>query len=127
MALRISEFAQAGDVGVETVRYYQRKGLLAAPSGGAPAGRHYGAEDVRRLRFIRAAQDAGFTLKEIGELLVLDRSNDRQRAREMARARLAEIDASIAVLTEARNKLSKLVRQCAGSGSGACPIIASFE
>jgi MerR family mercuric resistance operon transcriptional regulator len=127
MALRISEFARAGGVGVETVRYYQRKGLIAAPAATAPAGRHYGNEDVRRLRFIRAAQDAGFTLREIGELLALDRSHDRQRAREMARSRVAEIDARIAMLTEARNKLSKLVRQCAGSGKGACPIIASFE
>lgn len=127
MALRISEFARAGGVGVETVRYYQRKGLLPAPGTHAPAGRHYGADDLRRLRFIRAAQNAGFTLKEVGELLMLDRSNDRQRAREMAVARVAHIDASIAVLTEARNKLAKLVRQCSGSGRGECPIIASFE
>ena len=127
MALRISELAKAGGVGVETVRFYQRKGLLAAPTGEAAAGRHYGSDDVRRLRFIRSAQDAGFTLREIGELLALDRSNDRPRAREMARARIADLDAKIAILAEARNKLSKLARECAGSKSGPCPIIASFD
>lgn len=125
--LRISELAGACGVGVETVRFYQRKGLLAAPSPGAPAGRHYGAEDIRRLRFIRSAQDAGFTLKEIGELLALDRSSDRAQARELARTRIADLDARIAMLTQARDRLSKLLRQCAGSGSGPCPIIASFE
>jgi MerR family mercuric resistance operon transcriptional regulator len=127
MALRISELAREGGVGVETVRYYQRKGLLAAPAGSAPAGRHYDADDLRRLRFIRAAQDAGFTLKEIGELLALDRSHERPRARELARARIADLDARIATLTQARDKLSRLLRQCAGSGTGPCPIIASFE
>jgi MerR family mercuric resistance operon transcriptional regulator len=69
MALRISELAAAGEVGVETIRFYQRKGLLPAPSGVATGGRHYGSDDVRRLRFIRSAQDAGFTLREISELL----------------------------------------------------------
>jgi len=127
MALRISELAKAGGVGVETVRFYQRKGLLAAPTGEAPAGRHYGSDDVRRLRFIRSAQDAGFTLREIEELLALDRSNDRPRARAMAQARIADLDAKIATLTEARNKLSKLASECAGSKTGPCPIIASFE
>jgi MerR family mercuric resistance operon transcriptional regulator len=127
MALRISELANAGGVGVETVRFYQRKGLLKAPDGQATAGRHYGSDDVRRLRFVRSAQDAGFTLKEIAELLALDRSNDRPRAREMARVRIADLDAKIETLTHARNKLAKLARECAGSKSGPCPIIASFE
>ncbi|MGZ3198133.1 MAG: MerR family transcriptional regulator, partial [Croceibacterium sp.] len=60
-AMRISELAQAGGVGVETVRFYQRKGLLAVPRGDAPAGRHYDGEDLRRLRYVRQAQRAGFT------------------------------------------------------------------
>lgn len=127
MALRISELAKAGGVGVETVRFYQRKGLLAAPEGVATAGRHYGSDDVRRLRFVRSAQEAGFTLREIGELLDLDRSNDRPRAREMARARIADLDAKIATMSEARDKLTRLARECAGSQTGPCPIIASFE
>jgi hypothetical protein len=62
MALRISDLAREGGVGVETVRFYQRKGLLDAPAGEALGGRHYDADDIRRLRYIRQAQTAGFTL-----------------------------------------------------------------
>ena len=127
MALRISDLAKAGGVSVETVRFYQRKNLLEAPRGSATGGRHYGNDDVRRLRFIRSAQEAGFTLKEIGELLALDRSNDRPRAREMAAARIADLDEKIATLQRARDNLGKLAHECASSGKGPCPIIASFE
>src|SRR3546814_8458106 len=84
MQLTIGKLAQAGDVGVETIRYYQRRGLLDTParSGGDGWGggiRRYGEDDLRRLRFIRAAQGAGFTLDEIGELLALEASDDRER------------------------------------------------
>jgi MerR family mercuric resistance operon transcriptional regulator len=127
MALRISELAKAGDVGVETVRFYQRKGLLAAPAGEAPAGRHYGSDDVRRLRFVRAAQEAGFTLKEIAELLDAERTDDRARARDMAAVRVADLDARIAVMTEARDRLCKLAHECAGTRAGPCPIFSAFE
>ena len=127
MALRISELARAGGVGVETVRFYQRKQLLEAPGGPAVGGRHYGSDDVRRLRFIRSAQQAGFTLAEIAELLELDRSNDRARAREMAAARIADLDRQIAALSRAREQLGGLARECARGGKGPCPIIASFE
>lgn len=131
MSMTISELAKKGGVGVETVRFYQRKGLLFDPRpaklGGAKGRRHYGPDEARRLHFIRAAQEAGFTLGEIAELLDLDRSNDRPRAREMARVRIADLDAKIAALTKARDKLHKLARECAGGGAGPCPIIASFE
>ena len=127
MALRISELARMGGVGVETVRFYQRKGLLEAPAGRVRAGRHYGSNDVRRLRFIRSAQQAGFALAEIAELLELDSSNDRARAREMAAARIAELDSQIATLSLSRDQLSRLAMDCAGSKAGPCPIIASFE
>ena len=70
MPLTISQFAAAGDVGVETVRFYQRKGLLPVPDTGAGI-RRYGEADVRRLRFIRMAQRAGFSLEEIRQLLEL--------------------------------------------------------
>ena len=89
MALRISDLAREGGVGVETVRFYQRKGLLDAPEGEATGGRHYGSEDVRRLRYIRQAQTAGFTLAEIAELIDLDRKDDRPRARWPAWRRIA--------------------------------------
>ena len=125
--MRISELAREGSVGVETVRFYQRKGLLETPRGSAPAGRHYGADDVRRLRYIRQAQTAGFTLAEIAELIDLDRNDDRPRAREMARERIAALDVRIAELEEARASLAKLARDCAKGGSGPCPILAAFD
>jgi MerR family transcriptional regulator, mercuric resistance operon regulatory protein len=128
--MTISQLANSAGVGVETVRYYQRRGLLPDPRAGktAPAGiRHYGPDEARRLRFIRSAQHAGFTLEEIAELLRLDSSGDRPRAREMARTRLAALDAQIAALQRARQSLSKLARECAAGDSGPCPIIASFE
>ena len=129
-AMTISQLARSAGVGVETVRYYQRRGLLPDPKPRktAPAGiRHYGPDEARRLRFIRSAQAAGFTLEEIAELLHLDSTGDRPRAREMARERIAELDAKIRELQKARQSLSKLARECAAGGSGPCPIIASFE
>jgi MerR family mercuric resistance operon transcriptional regulator len=124
----IAGLARAGGVGVETVRYYQRRGLLPTPEKGAEGAiRRYGSEDVRRLRFIRAAQAAGFTLEQIGELLALDAGEDRERARKLAHERLASLDARIAELEEARTALRRLARACAGGDGGPCPIIASFE
>lgn len=127
----IAGLAKAGGVGVETVRYYQRRGLLAEPprSGNGLGGgvRRYGADDVRRLRFIRSAQGAGFTLEEIGELLALDASHDRARARTLAAGRIAALDARIAELTQARAALSRLADSCAAGKRGPCPIIAAFD
>jgi MerR family mercuric resistance operon transcriptional regulator len=125
--LRISDLARAGGVGVETVRFYQRKGLLETPHASARAGRHYGDEDVRRLRYIRHAQAAGFTLGEIAELIELDRTDDRPRARDMARERIASLDQEIARLEKARGSLSKLAKDCAKGGAGPCPILAAFD
>jgi MerR family transcriptional regulator, mercuric resistance operon regulatory protein len=126
-AMRISELAQAGGVGVETVRFYQRKGLLAVPRGDAPGGRHYDEEDLRRLRYVKQAQTAGFTLAEIAALLDLHRTDDRPRAREMARERIAALDARIAALQAAREALTKLEHDCARGGAGPCPILSVFE
>ena len=127
-SLTIGGLAKAGGVGVETVRYYQRRGLLAEPARGYGGGiRRYGAEDARRLRFIRAAQAAGFTLEEIGELLALDASEDRSRARALAATRLTALDARIAELERARAALARLAAACAEGGAGPCPIIAAFE
>ena len=129
-ALTISQLARGAGVGVETVRYYQRRGLLPDPRPqrtGAAGIRHYGADELRRLKFIRSAQHAGFTLEEIAELLRLDSSGDRPRAREMARTRIAALDERIAELQQARQALSRLARECAAGDKGPCPIIASFE
>lgn len=131
MALTISQLAKSAGVGVETVRYYQRRGLLPDPKpaqfGGAPGRRHYGPDETRRLHFIRAAQRAGFTLEEIAELLALDRSGDRARAREMANSRIADLDARIAELEAARRSLGRLARECAGGQTGPCPILEAFD
>ena len=129
-AMSIAQLARSGGVGVETVRYYQRRGLLPDPrpqKTGVGGIRHYGPDEQRQLRFIRSAQSAGFTLEEIAELLHLDRTGDRPRAREMALERIAELDAKIRELQKARQSLSKLARECAAGGRGPCPIIASFE
>ena len=130
--MTIARLAQAGGVGVETVRYYQRRGLLAEPPRPPGAGsgggvRRYGAEDARRLRFIRSAQAAGFTLEQIGELLALDSGEDRGRALALAQARLVELDARIAELEAARGALRRLAGACAGGGKGPCPILEAFE
>jgi MerR family mercuric resistance operon transcriptional regulator len=126
MNLSIRKFADAGGVGVETVRFYQRKGLLDIPGRGEGI-RRYGETDIRRLRFIRMAQRAGFTLEEIRELLALDAGQDRRRAREMAQARIATLDERIAEMEQARDYLQKLARQCSAKASGPCPILASFD
>jgi MerR family mercuric resistance operon transcriptional regulator len=125
-SLTIGEFAEAGGVGVETVRFYQRRDLLRTPPRGEGI-RHYGPEDIRRLRFIRQAQTAGFTLEEIRELLDLDAGEDRARARELAKARIEALDAKIADLERARQALQRLARECAGGKTGPCPILASFK
>ncbi len=130
-ALTIGKLAEAGGVGVETIRYYQRRGLLGTPD--RPAGyrdgkvRRYSAEDLRRLRFIRSAQAAGFTLDQINELLSLDASDDRARARALATERLRALDAKIAELKEAREALSRLARSCASGTGGPCPILKAFD
>ena len=92
--LTIGSLAAAAGVGVETVRFYQRRGLLAVPprAGGI---RRYDGRDVDRLHFIKRAQAAGFTLAEISELIALDAGEDRARARELAKARIVALDRKI--------------------------------
>jgi len=123
----IGGLAKAAGVGVETVRYYQRRGLLPEPARPPGEVRRYGEEDAKRLRFIRSAQAAGFTLNEIKELLDLDASDDRARARELARARVAAIDEKIAQLSRARDALAGLATACASKRGGPCPILKAFD
>jgi MerR family mercuric resistance operon transcriptional regulator len=125
-SLTIGRLSQAVGVGVETIRFYQRKGLLQTPTreGGI---RRYGSDDLRRLRFIRQAQAAGFTLEEIKELLELDASEDRTRARELANARVQLLNARIKELQQARNALKRLANECGSGSPGPCPIIESFN
>lgn len=127
--LTISGLAKAGGVGVETVRFYQRRGLLQAPArpkqGSGAAIRRYANDDVTRLRFIRSAQTVGFTLDQIRELLTLDAEKDRKRAREIAQERIRVLDEKIAAMKTARRSLVKLAQLC--SKSDRCPIIPSLD
>ena len=123
--LTIARLGAAAGVGVETVRFYQRKGLMAVPAASG-AVRQFGDADVQRLRFIRAAQRAGFSLKEIAELLALDASDDRTRVQALARVRLAALDAELADLAAAHALLSGLLDECTSGSAGPCPIIATF-
>jgi MerR family transcriptional regulator, mercuric resistance operon regulatory protein len=125
-SLTIGQLAAGGNVGVETIRFYQRKGLLETPTRESGI-RRYGSEDLRRLRFIKQAQAAGFTLEEIKELLELDSGQDRSRARELARSRIEALDAKIAELGRARQALERLATECGQGGKGPCPILASFD
>jgi MerR family mercuric resistance operon transcriptional regulator len=123
----IGGLARAAGVGVETVRYYQRRGLLPEPARPPGEIRRYGPSDLQRLRFIRRAQAAGFTLEEIGELIALDRTDDRARVRALASERVAALDARIAELQASRAALERLRSTCASGRKGPCPIIEAFD
>lgn len=127
----IGEFARLCGVGIETIRYYQRQGLLHVPllnkELGAGKIRRYGDNDINRLMFILLAKKAGFTLKEIKELLEFDAKNDRERVRDMAERRIEKLNLKINELTEARNTLSLLAAKCRDTRSSPCPILMTFE
>tara|TARA_R110000751_G_scaffold157916_1_gene263451 strand:+ start:411 stop:794 length:384 start_codon:yes stop_codon:yes gene_type:complete len=125
MDMTIGKFAKAGNGGVETIRFYQRRGLLPTPRGHEGV-RRYDGENLRRLKFIRQAQTAGFKLEEIKQLLDLDAGEDRESARRLARARLEGLRMRIAELEEARLSLERLADECASGKSGPCPILHSF-
>jgi MerR family transcriptional regulator, mercuric resistance operon regulatory protein len=123
--MKIGEFARAGGVNVETIRYYQRRGLLIEPPRGQ-GPRRYAINDLDRLRSIRAAQTAGFTLEEIATLLALDTA-DRPAAQALANSRIAALDKKIATLQTMRGALVRLAKACAAEDAGPCPIIAAFN
>jgi MerR family mercuric resistance operon transcriptional regulator len=125
-SLTIGQLAERGGVGVETIRFYQRKELLPTPVRDAGI-RRYGSEELRRLRFIRQAQAAGFSLEEIRELLELNKGSDRIRARELATSRVEALDRRIAELKTAREALQRLAEECRQGDIGPCPILSSFE
>jgi MerR family mercuric resistance operon transcriptional regulator len=129
-SLTVSQLARAGGVGVETVRYYQRQGLMQRPRevGQAGAGiRHYDQKDVHRLSFIRGAQAAGFKLREIARLLELEEIDDRAEVRKIARSRVAVLDEEIATMQRARDALERLAGECEQSRKGPCPVLNAFD
>lgn len=125
----IGALADAAEVGVETIRYYQRRGLLALGVRRRDgAYRSYGAADLTRLRAIRRAQQLGFALDEIAELLSLSADRDREHARAAASAKIEYLDARIAQMLEMRAALAELVRCCEhGDPSAPCPILRALS
>ena len=122
--LTIGALAKRGGVNVETIRYYQRRGLLQEPERPQEGFRLYPQETVKRIRFIKRAQILGFTLEEIHGLLALDERKACLETRGMAAHKLELIEQKIADLSRMRDALSGLVRACDTSSSGApCPII----
>jgi MerR family copper efflux transcriptional regulator len=125
-ALTIGRIAQSAGVAIDTIRFYEREGLLPEPRRRPSGYREYDQATVSRLRFIRRAKDLGFTLDEIRELLALsaDRNDGVEGVRERAAARLQAIDQRIAELQRVRDGLSELVDACPGHGAPEdCPIL----
>lgn len=128
MMLTISQLAKQANVNVETVRYYQRRGLLTEPEKPPGGHRRYTQDEVSRLKFIRRAQVLGFTLDEITNLLHLDGADCCADTHDLAVAKLALIDEKIAGLTAMRQALAGLVQQCERSVDRiACPIIHALD
>ena len=124
--MRIGELAQRAGVGIDTVRYYERAGLLPKARRLASGYRAYDDEDVRRLRFVRRAKALGFTLPEIRELLALSgrREDDMGGLKAAASEKLADVNARLAELNRIREGLEALVASCPGHGALAqCPIL----
>lgn len=121
--MTIGRLAKACAVGVETVRYYQRRGLLSEPERGPGQVRRYGADAVARLGFIRRAQDVGFTLEEVRELLKLGETPNCRGARALAARKLETVEARLGDLQRVRAALKELVERCDAGRERRCPII----
>jgi len=120
----IGAIARRAGVGIDTVRYYERAGLLDPRQRLASGYRRYSDAEVTRLRFIRRAQALGFSLKEIQELLDLSSRRDVARVKRTAEAKLQDINARIAELQRVRDGLATLVKACPGHGRASeCPIL----
>ncbi|CAN5405138.1 Hg(II)-responsive transcriptional regulator [soil metagenome] len=125
--LTIGAVAKQSDVNVETIRYYQRRGLLQEPDKPPQGFRRYSVETVKRIHFIKRAQELGFTLDEISELLRLDETTACEESKGMAQAKLRLIEAKIADLTKMKRGLGRLFRACESVSVGKpCPLIHSL-
>jgi MerR family copper efflux transcriptional regulator len=124
ISIGIGKLAARAGVSVDTVRYYEKSGLLP-PNERLPSGyRLYGELQVARLRFIRRAQELGFSLREIRELLGLSKQRDVQKVKRVAEGKLADVEQRLAALTRVRDGLAVLVATCPGHGRAAdCPIL----
>jgi MerR family mercuric resistance operon transcriptional regulator len=121
--LTIGRLARAADVGIETIRYYQGRDLLPVPAT-VGAFRHYPPETVDRVRFIKRAQELGFSLAEIAELLRLGDGADRASIRQLASDRLVQIEAKLADLRRMQRVLKEVLTECEHTRADLpCPII----
>jgi Hg(II)-responsive transcriptional regulator len=128
--LRIGEVAVQAGVNVQTLRYYERRGLLAEPERTASGYRLYAPEAVRRVRFIKRAQELGFSLREIEQLLRLrdDRASSCEEVQALAEAKIRTIEGKLRQLEALRAALEVLVRSCErGDADRECPILEAIE
>lgn len=128
--LTIGQVARHAGVGVETVRFYEREGLLEEPARKDSGYRQYEGDVVARLRFIKRAKELGFSLKEIKELLALrvDPTTTCAEVRSKAQAKVADIEEKIGTLKRMKKALVKLTRSCSGRGPvSECPILDALE
>jgi MerR family copper efflux transcriptional regulator len=128
--LTIGEVAAQAKVHIETLRYYERRGLVARPPRSVSNYRRYPQEAVQRVRFIKRAQELGFSLNDIKELLSLRAAPEAEcgEIRAHAEAKIKDINDKIASLTAMKHALSKLVRECSGEGPlTECPILESLD
>ena len=129
-ALTNGQLAKQADVGVETVRFYERQGLLEEPDRRASGYRQYDEGVVRRLQFIRRAKELGFTLKEIRDLLSLrvDPTTTCADVKQRAESKLTDIEQKIRTLQRMKRALVKVTNSCSGSGpTSECPILEAIE
>ncbi len=129
-SLRIGQVAKLSDVGIETVRFYEREGLLAQPVRRPSGYRQYDESAVARLQFIRSTKELGFTLAEIRELLGLwfDTNTRCSHVRERAERKIADIDAKIASLRKMKRSLEKLMKICKQRNAlQACPLLEGID
>lgn len=126
MPMKIGELAARARVGIDTVRYYERQGLLPAPQRQASGYRRYESGDLARLQFVRRAKALGFSLVNISELLALSALRDADMAamQVAALAKLADVETRLAEMTRVRDGLKDLIDACPGYGAlASCPIL----
>lgn len=124
--LSIGKVAQQADMSIDTIRYYERAGLIPPPARRDSGYRNYGSDVVKRLQFIRRAKDLGFTLSEIGELLALSShaDDDMGAMKDAAQAKLVIVEQKLRELQQIRTGLTALIAACPGHGARSeCPIV----
>ena len=125
--MTIGRVAKAAGVNVETIRYYQRRGLIGEPRKPPGGHRRYSTAVLGQINFIRRAQQLGFTLDEIGQLLELSDGGSCRETRLIGERRLAVIETRIAALERMRGELGTFIAACRKAGRGFCPLIAELN